>query len=73
MGWIIAIILLVIISLCADSGLGPTIVAIGVVALGLLLISWITGAGFFVFLAKACAVIIVVIIIAVIVMAIFSK
>ena len=73
MGWIIAIVLLIIISLCAESGLGPILIAIGVVALGLLLLSWITGAGFFVFLAKACAVIIVVAIIVIIVMAILSK
>lgn len=68
MGWIIGIIAFIIIGMCADSGLGGIILAIGVVAIGLLLLSWITGAGFFVVLAKACAVIVVVIIVAIVVM-----
>ena len=40
---IILIVLLVIISLCSESKFGSALVAIGVIAVGLLLISWITG------------------------------
>ena len=72
MGWVIAIVVIAIIAACMDSTAGKVVIGAGVVALGLLLLSWITGAGFFITLAKACAVIIVVIIIGLILMAIIG-
>ena len=70
MGWAVAIAVLIVISLMMESGAGKALLVVGAVAIGLLLLSWITSAGFFVVLAKACAVIAVVIIVGVIVLTI---
>lgn len=58
--WTAIIIIAIIISLLLDSALGKLITGAGVLALGLLIISWITGFVFLITLAKACAVIIVI-------------
>ena len=72
MGWIIAIVAVVLISMFLESDLGKVVAGCGVIAIGLLLLKWITGWGFLVTLAKACAVIMVVVIIGVIVMALIN-
>lgn len=73
MGWVIAIIIVAIIAVFMDSTAGKVVVGAGVVALGLCLISWITGISFFITLAKVCAVIIVVVITGLILMTVFNK
>lgn len=65
------IIVVAIIAMCLDSEVGKVVIGAAVLALGLLLISWITGFGFFVTLAKVCAIIIVVVILVFILAAIF--
>lgn len=78
MFWIIAIV--VICSIVAsvfdsvfNSAFGRFVIGASVVAIGLLLLKWITGIGFFVTLAKACAAVIVVAVIGVILLAIIGK
>ncbi|MGN0467220.1 MAG: hypothetical protein ACI4GY_00660 [Acutalibacteraceae bacterium] len=60
--WIILLIICVIIAAILDSFLGKIVIGAAVVAIGFLLLSWITGMSLFITLAKACAVIIVVVI-----------
>lgn len=72
MGWVIALIVILIIGACMDSGLGMIAIGAGVVALGMLLLEWITGLALFAVLAKICAVIIVLIVVGSILMAIFN-
>lgn len=73
MGWIIAVVVVVLIAMWLDSAPGKVVMGAGVVALGLLILSWITGADFLITLAKACAVIIVVVITAALLLAIIKK
>ena len=61
--WGIIIIGILIISACLESVTGKIIFGSATIAIGFLLLSWITGIGFLVTLAKICAVIIVVIIV----------
>lgn len=70
MFWIIAIVICAIIAVSLDSALGKIVIGAAVVAIGLLLLTWITGVGFFVTLAKVCAVVIVVVIVGAILLAI---
>ena len=72
MGWIVAIIIVAIILACMDSALGKVALVAGAVALGFLLLEWITDIGIFVVLSKVCAVIIVLIILWAILAAIFG-
>ena len=72
MFWIIMIVVCAIIAASLDSLPGKIIVGAAVMAIGLLLLSWITGFGFLVTLAKTCAVIIVVTIVVVILVAIIG-
>ena len=60
MFWIVLLIICVLIAACLDSVLGKIVIGASVVAIGLLLLSWITGISFLITLAKVCAVIIVV-------------
>lgn len=73
MGTVILIVVVAIIAVCLDSVLGKIVIAAGVVAIGLLLLAWITSLNFFITLAKACAVIMVVTVVGAIVMAIVGK
>ena len=73
MGWIIAIVIVAIIACCMDSVAGKAIIIAGVIALGLLLLSWVTGVELLISLAKMCAVVIVIIIVSLIVIAIAKK
>ena len=63
MFWGIVIIAILIISACLESVIGKIIFGSTIIAIGFLLLSWITGISFFITLAKICAVIIVVIIV----------
>lgn len=73
MFWGILIVVVMIIAACLDSKVGKIVIGAGVVALGFLLLSWITGAGFFITFAKACAVLIVVVLVGMIVLAIIGN
>lgn len=59
MFWIVIIIICAVIAASLDSVLGKIVIGAAVVAIGLLLLSWITGMSFLITLAKVCAVIIV--------------
>ena len=72
MFWIIIIIICAIIAAFLDSALGKVVAVSAVVALGLLLLSWITGFGFLITLAKTCSVIIVVAIVGAVLFAIIG-
>lgn len=73
MGWVIAFVVVAIVGMCLDSVAGKIVVGAGVVAIGLLLLAWITSADFFILLAKVCAVIIVVTITIIVLLAIIGK
>ena len=60
MFWIVVIVICAIIAASLDSLIGKIVIGAAVVAIGLLLLSWITGVSVLVTLAKACAVIIIV-------------
>lgn len=72
MFWVIVVIICAVIAASLDSVLGKVVIGAAVVAIGLLLISWITGMGFLITLAKLCAVIIVVAIIGAVLLAIIG-
>ena len=72
MFWIVVIIICAIIATSLDSVLGKIVIGAAVVAIGLLLLSWITGMSFLITLAKVCAVIIVVAIVGAILLAIIG-
>ena len=72
MGWIVFFVVLGIIAACLDSAPGKIVFGAGVLAIGLLLVSWITGMEFLIALAKACAVIIVIVITGTILLAIIG-
>ena len=69
MFWVIVIIICAVIAASLDSLLGKIVIGAAVVAIGLLLLSWITGMSFLITLAKVCAVIIVVAIVGAILLA----
>ena len=73
MFWVILIVAVMIVAACLDSKVGKIVIGSGVVALGFLILSWITGAGFFITLAKACAVLIVVVLVGMIVLSIIGN
>ena len=73
MFWVILIVVIMIVAACLDSTQGKIVVGAGVIALGLLLLSWITGVGFFITLAKVCAVVIVVVLVGSIVLDIIGN
>ena len=69
---IVVIIICAIIAASLDSVLGKIVVGSAVVAIGLLLLSLITGISFLVTLAKVCAVIIIATIVGAILLAIIG-
>lgn len=73
MGWIIFFVVLGVIATCLDSLSGKLVFGAGVIAIGLLLVSWITGMAFLITLAKTCAVIIVIVITGTILLAIIGE
>jgi len=72
MFWIVVIVICAVIAASLDSVLGKIVVGAAVVAVGLLLLSWITGMSFLITLAKVCAVIIVVAIVGAILLAVIG-
>ena len=72
MFWIVVIIIVALIAVSLESILGKIVFGAGVVAIGLLLLRWITGLTVFVTLAKVCAIIMVVTIVAALLIAIFN-
>lgn len=73
MGWIIFFVVLGIIATCLDSVPGKIVFGAGVIAIGFLLISWITGVDVLISLAKTCAVVIVVVVVGTILLAILRS
>ena len=72
MFWIIVIIIVTLIAVSLESIFGKIVFGAAVVAIGLLLLRWITGVGLFITLAKACAIIMVVTIVAALLIAIIN-
>ena len=72
MFWIVVITICAIIATSLDSVFGKIVIGAAVVAIGLLLLSWITGISFLITLAKVCAVVIVVVIVGAILLAIIG-
>lgn len=72
MFWIVVIIICAVIAASLDSILGKIVFGAAVIAIGLLLLSWITGMSFLITLAKVCAVVIVVAIVGAILLAIIG-
>lgn len=72
MFWIVVIVICAVIAASLDSVLGKIVIGAAVVAVGLLLLSWITGMSFLITLAKVCAVIIVVAIVGAILLAVIG-
>ena len=72
MGWIILIVLLAIIAACLESLPGKLVVGSIVLAIGFLLLRWITGVELFIILAKVCAILIVITIVGAILLAIIG-
>ena len=72
MFWVVVIIIVVLIAVSLESILGKIVFGAGVVAIGLLLLRWITRLSIFVALAKVCAIIMVVTIVTALLIAIFN-
>ena len=72
MGWVVFFVVLGVIAACLDSVPGKIVFGAGVIAVGLLLISWITGMEFLITLAKVCAVIVVIVLTGTILLAIIG-
>ena len=72
MFWIVVIIIVALSAVGLESIPGKIVAGAAVVAIGLLLIKWITGITLFVTLAKVCAILIVIIIVGAILLAILG-
>ena len=72
MGWIVLLVIVGLVAVFADSIIGKIVISAVVLAIGLLLLRWITGITLFVTLAKVCAVIIVISIVGAILLAIIG-
>lgn len=72
MFWVGLIIVIAIIAACLDSSSGKFVIGAAVVAIGLLLLSWITGLELFITLAKVCAIAIVIVIVGLIVISVID-
>ena len=57
---VVVLIIFAVIATFLDTSLGKMVIGSAVAAIGLLLLSWITGAALFITLTKVCAVVIVV-------------
>ena len=73
MGWLIAVILISLLCWWLDSRPGKISACAGVVAIGCLLLRWITGANLFMILARVCAVVIVVTVVIAVLVAIIDR
>ena len=72
MFWIVVIIIVALIAASLDSVFGKIVIGSVVVAIGLLLLAWITGVSFLLTLARVCAAIIVITIVVAILLAIIN-
>lgn len=72
MFWIVVIIIVALIAASLDSVFGKVVIGSAVVAIGLLLLAWITGVSFLLTLARVCAAIIVITIVLAILLAIIN-
>ena len=72
MGWICVIVIISLLVTILDSLPGKIIAGASSVAVGLLLLKWITGIVFFATLAKVCAVVIVIVIVGAILLALIN-
>ena len=66
------VIVVAIIAACLDSILGKIVLGATIVALGLLLLSWISGMSFLIVLAKVCAAVVVIVVVGAILLAIIG-
>lgn len=73
MFWIVILVIFAIIAVSLESVVGKIIFGSAVVAIGLLLLSWITGIRFLITLAKTCAVVIVITIAVALLLAIIGQ
>lgn len=72
MFWIVIIIIVALVAASLESIPGKIVAGAAVVAIGLLLLSWITGLSFLITLAKVCAAIIVITIVGTILLALIG-
>ena len=72
MGWIVVIVIVALVAVSLESIPGKIVAGAAVIAIGLLLLSWITGFGFLITLAKVCAAIIVITIVGTILLALIG-
>ena len=72
MFWIVVIIIVALIAASLDSVFGKVVIGSAVVAIGLLLLAWITGVSFLLTWARVCAAIIVITIVLAILLAIIN-
>ena len=72
MGWICVIVIISLLVTILDSLPGKIIAGASSVAVGSLLLKWITGIVFFATLAKVCAVVIVIVIVGAILLALIN-
>ena len=72
MGGIVLIVFIAIVATFAESMVGKIVLSAALLAIGLLLLRWITGIVFLVTLAKACAVIMVVVIVGALLLALIN-
>ena len=72
MFWIVIIIIVALVAASLESIPGKIVAGAAVVAIGLLLLSWIAGLSFLITLAKVCAAIIVITIVGTILLALIG-
>lgn len=72
MGWIIFLVIVGLVAVFADSIVGKIVLSAVVLAIGLLLLRWITGVALFVTLAKVCAIVIVTVLVGAILLALIN-
>lgn len=73
MWWVVLIVIVALIAMSLESIIGKIVVGAAVVAIGLLLLRWITGLTIFVTLAKVCAIVMVVAIVGAILIGIINQ
>ena len=72
MFWVVVIIIVALVAIGLESIPGKIVAGASVLAIGLLLLRWITGVALFVTLAKACAVVIVITIVGTVLLALIG-
>ena len=70
--WVVIVIVAIIFAIL-DTSAGKIVIGTGIVAIGLLLIYWVTGFSFLITLAKTCAVMIIITIVGVSLIAIINS